>query len=61
MELEVRAYTPDDLPAMIRIWNEVVEDGVAFPQEELLDEITGAEFSPRRRIMRSPSRKRADR
>ena len=44
MELEVRAYTPDDLPAMIRIWNEVVEDGVAFPQEELLDEITGAEF-----------------
>ena len=44
MELEVRAYTPDDLPAMIRIWNEVVEDGVAFPQEELLDEITGADF-----------------
>ena len=44
MELEVRAYTPDDLPAMIHIWNEVVEDGVAFPQEELLDEITGAEF-----------------
>ena len=29
---------------MIRIWNEVVEEGVAFPQEELLDEITGAEF-----------------
>lgn len=44
MELEVRAYTPADLPAMIRIWNEVVEDGVAFPQEELLDETTGAEF-----------------
>ena len=44
MELEVRAYTPGDLPAMIRIWNEVVEDGVAFPQEELLDETSGAEF-----------------
>ena len=29
---------------MIRIWNEVVEDGVAFPQEECLDEKTGAEF-----------------
>ena len=29
---------------MIRIWNEVVEDGVAFPQEECLDEITGKEF-----------------
>ena len=25
------------VPAMVCIWNEVVEDGVAFPQEELLD------------------------
>ena len=29
---------------MIQIWNEVVEDGAAFPQEELLDEMTGADF-----------------
>ena len=29
---------------MNRIWNEVVEDGVAFPQEEYLNEKTGAEF-----------------
>lgn len=29
---------------MIRIWNEVVEEGIAFPQEELLNNITGAEF-----------------
>lgn len=29
---------------MISIWNEVVEEGVAFPQEEYLDERTGAEF-----------------
>ena len=29
---------------MIRIWNEVVEEGIAFPQEDLLDEATGAEF-----------------
>ena len=29
---------------MIAIWNEVVEVGVAFPQEEFLDERTGAEF-----------------
>ena len=35
----VRKYEEKDLPAMIRIWNEVVEDGVAFPQEELLTEI----------------------
>ena len=29
---------------MISIWNEVVVDGIAFPQEELLDNKTGAEF-----------------
>jgi len=40
----VRAYRTEDLPAMISIWNEVVEEGVAFPQEEFLDESTGAEF-----------------
>ncbi len=40
----IRAYTPEDLPAMIEIWNEVVADGIAFPQEELLDEISGAAF-----------------
>ena len=40
----VRAYEKKDLEAMIQIWNEVVEDGVAFPQEELLNDITGPEF-----------------
>ena len=29
---------------MCGIWNEVVEDGVAFPQEEYLTEKTGAQF-----------------
>jgi len=29
---------------MLRIWNEVVEDGIAFPQEEALDVESGAEF-----------------
>lgn len=42
--MTVRPYTESDLPAMISIWNEVVEDGIAFPQEELLDSKTGAEF-----------------
>ncbi len=42
--IEIRAYTPGDLPAMIRIWNQVVEDGLAFPQEELLDAGTGEAF-----------------
>ena len=35
-DLIVRAYTEEDLPAMAAIWNEVVEDGIAFPQEECL-------------------------
>lgn len=44
MELTLRKYENQDLPAMIRIWNEVVEEGIAFPQEDLLDDKTGAEF-----------------
>ena len=44
MQITVRAYQPSDLPDMIRIWNEVVEDGIAFPQEHFLDEQTGAEL-----------------
>lgn len=40
----VRGYEDRDISSMIRIWNEVVEEGVAFPQEELLDEVTGAQF-----------------
>ena len=44
MEIIVREYQKSDLPAMIRIWNEVVEEGIAFPQEVFLDETTGAEF-----------------
>lgn len=40
----VRAYTQSDIPAMVRIWNEVVEEGVAFPQEKFLNEATGAAF-----------------
>ena len=42
--IQVRAYLPQDLPSMIRIWNQVVEDGVAFPQEDDLDVETGEAF-----------------
>lgn len=42
--MKIRAYNAVDLPAMIAIWNEVVDDGIAFPQEEYLDAVTGAEF-----------------
>ena len=40
----IRKYNSSDLEQMIGIWNEVVEDGIAFPQEELLNEVTGEEF-----------------
>ena len=40
-KIRVRRYTEKDLPEMIRIWNEVVEEGIAFPQEECLDRETG--------------------
>lgn len=42
--MAVRTYQESYLADMIRIWNEVVEEGVAFPQEEYLNEQTGAEF-----------------
>ena len=40
----IRKYTQNDLAAMIAIWNEVVEDGIAFPQEVRLTEETGKAF-----------------
>lgn len=42
--ITIRAYTDEDLEEMIKIWNEIVEDGIAFPQEELLDMNSGKEF-----------------
>lgn len=44
MNITIRAYQPADLSQMIDIWNEVVEEGIAFPQEELLTPQTGAAF-----------------
>lgn len=44
MNIEIREYRGGDVAEMVRIWNEVVEDGVAFPQEEYLTDLTGSEF-----------------
>lgn len=44
MKIVIRAYEEKDLSEMIRIWNEVVEEGIAFPQEEILDNRTGKKF-----------------
>ncbi len=40
----IRSYNEKDIPAMVRIWNEVVEEGVAFPQLDYLDEESGSAF-----------------
>ncbi len=44
MNIIIRKYTTDDLAPMIEIWNEIVEEGIAFPQEELLTIDSGKEF-----------------
>lgn len=44
MEYIIREYEEKDLPRMLEIWNEVVAEGDAFPQEELLDIDGGREF-----------------
>ena len=40
----IRKYGAEDIPAMIEIWNEVVEEGIAFPQEDCLTVETGKAF-----------------
>lgn len=44
MEVHIRAYQESDLAAMIEIWNEVVDDGVAFPQTEPLSAAEARQF-----------------
>ncbi len=40
----IREFTKDDLPDLISIWNEIVEEGNAFPKEESLTLKTGLDF-----------------
>ena len=44
MNIKVREFNESDIQAANEIWNEVVEDGVAFPQEECLTEKRGLGF-----------------
>ncbi|MBQ4404947.1 MAG: GNAT family N-acetyltransferase [Selenomonadaceae bacterium] len=44
MAIEVVPYDKKFVGAAIKIWNEIVREGIAFPQEDELDEITGDEF-----------------
>lgn len=43
-EVIVRAYKKEDIADMVRIWNQVVDEGVAFPQLDFLDDISGEKF-----------------
>jgi len=40
----VEPYEIKNVKAAVEIWNEIIRAGVAFPQENELDEITGDEF-----------------
>ena len=44
MSITVREYGENDIKGMISAWNEVVRDGVAFPQTEELDFESGKKF-----------------
>ena len=44
MEVRVRPYIEQDIPAMAAIWNRVVVDGQAFPQDEPVADDEAGEF-----------------
>ena len=44
MAIIVKPYDTKNVREAISIWNEIVREGIAFPQEEELDEISGDEF-----------------
>ncbi|MDR2750730.1 MAG: GNAT family N-acetyltransferase [Clostridiales bacterium] len=44
MDIMVREYLHEDLPAMMEIWNAVIEKGNAFPQKFILDDSEAKAF-----------------
>lgn len=44
MSIVVKPYAQEKIQPAIEIWNEIVREGVAFPQEEELDAVTGDKF-----------------
>lgn len=44
MSVEIKQYEKSDVKAAVELWNEVVKDGIAFPQMEMFTEKTGNEF-----------------
>ena len=44
MNISIRGFSGNDIPEMMRIWNAVVEEGAAFPQETPMTENEAAAF-----------------
>ncbi len=44
MDITVKPLEEEHLSAAVCIWNQIVEEGVAFPQEDCLDEHSGRAF-----------------
>lgn len=44
MEIKIREYKQQDLPEMIKLWNDIVEEGISFPYEEPLTSEAGKHF-----------------
>lgn len=44
MEITIRSFKTNDIEEVIDIWNEVVEEGEAFPQKNSLLALEGLEF-----------------
>ena len=40
----IRHIQKNDLPGAVDVWNEIIREGIAFPQEDELDLKTGYEF-----------------
>lgn len=35
--MTIRTYTDSDLPEMVRVWNEIIEAGIYFDYDEIVD------------------------
>ncbi|KPU45829.1 acetyltransferase (GNAT) family protein [Oxobacter pfennigii] len=44
MNIVIRKFNKNDICPMIEIWNDIVEEGIAFPQTEMLDADSGLAF-----------------
>lgn len=44
MNIEIRKYTQSDAPAAVEIWNQVIDEGIAFPQLDRLTVESGNDF-----------------